>query len=131
MPQVSVVWWVTSTTLAAVADIAIVPVASGVGSGVVPPRPCASWTRYQRPGWMVPDRFVRSQVVPPDEPYCTLQVEMSTGVSPRLYSSMKSLVRVAPDVAAAAVHLADDDVGRHRGGRSTGKRGTQAGDKQS
>src|SRR4051794_2134027 len=35
----------TSATLPAVALIAIVPVAFGVGSGVVPPAPCASWTR--------------------------------------------------------------------------------------
>src|SRR3954452_3837472 len=34
-----------SRTLPAVADMLIVPVASGVGSGVVPPAPAASWTR--------------------------------------------------------------------------------------
>ena len=35
----------TSATLPAVAPMAIVPVASGVGSALVPPVPCACWTR--------------------------------------------------------------------------------------
>ena len=35
----------TSATLPEVALIAMKPVASGVGSGVVPPAPCASCTR--------------------------------------------------------------------------------------
>jgi hypothetical protein len=43
--QVSAVWLVTRATLPELADMKIVPVASGVGSGVVPPAPCASWTR--------------------------------------------------------------------------------------
>jgi hypothetical protein len=34
-----------TTTLPAVADMAIDPVASGVGSGVALPAPTASWTR--------------------------------------------------------------------------------------
>ena len=35
----------TSATLPVVPDIGIVPVASGLGRGVVPPVPAASWTR--------------------------------------------------------------------------------------
>ena len=35
----------TSATLPLAPLIAIEPVASGVGSGVVPPAPAASWTR--------------------------------------------------------------------------------------
>ena len=36
---------VASATRAPVPLIAIVPTASGVGSGTLPPVPCASWTR--------------------------------------------------------------------------------------
>ena len=36
---------VASSTLPEVALMAMLPLASGVGSGVVPPAPCASWTR--------------------------------------------------------------------------------------
>src|SRR5262245_25157449 len=35
----------TSATLPAVADIAMAPIASGDGSGVVPPAPAASWIK--------------------------------------------------------------------------------------
>ena len=44
-PPVSAVVLATSATFPDVADIAIEPVASGVGRGVVPPAPAASWTR--------------------------------------------------------------------------------------
>jgi hypothetical protein len=47
---VSAVVTLTSATLPAVALIAIEPVASAVGNGVVPPVPFDSWTRYQCPG---------------------------------------------------------------------------------
>ena len=43
--QVSVVPSLTSATVPPVPDIAIVPVASGVGRSWVPPVPVASWTR--------------------------------------------------------------------------------------
>jgi len=49
-PIVSAVVVERSATLPAVPLIAIVPVASGVGSGVVPPAPCASCTRKYCPG---------------------------------------------------------------------------------
>ena len=42
---VSAVVVFTSATLPAVALIAMLPVASGVGRFMVPPVPCASWTR--------------------------------------------------------------------------------------
>src|ERR1051325_10272408 len=45
VPLVMVVCVLISTTLPAVADIAIVPVASGDGNAVVPPAPTASCTR--------------------------------------------------------------------------------------
>ena len=41
-PQLRADEFVTSATFPAVADIAIAPVASGVGRGVVPPAPMAS-----------------------------------------------------------------------------------------
>ncbi len=44
-PPVSAVVLATSATFPDVADIAIEPVASGAGRGVVPPAPAASWTR--------------------------------------------------------------------------------------
>ena len=43
--QPGVVVLFTSATLPAVAHMAMEPTASGVGSGVVPPAPAASWTR--------------------------------------------------------------------------------------
>ena len=95
----------------------MVPVASGVGSGALrrrrrPPGPGSG----RRPG-CCPEAASMVQV-PAAEAYCTVQPESDTARPPRLYSSMKSLVRGA-GVAAAAVHLADRDVG---GGRERGAR---------
>ncbi len=57
-PHVNAVVVVTSATLPEVADMFVVPVASGVGSAApwLPPEP--SLTRYLEPGWIVPDSAV-------------------------------------------------------------------------
>jgi len=89
---------VTRATLPPVALIAIEPVASGVGSGVVPPAPWDSCTRKNPPGATVPDSAVACHVEPEAEPYCTDRPVTSTGVEPRLRSSTKSLVYVAPEL---------------------------------
>src|SRR5688572_11404903 len=86
-----VVWLFTSATFPAVPLIAIVPVASGVGKGVVPPAPCACWTRYDWPGARVTFvRFVRAHDVPAVAAYWTDQPFSETDAFPRLNSSMKS-----------------------------------------
>ncbi len=58
LPQVNAVVVVTSATLPVVADMLVVPVASGVGSATpwLPADP--SLTRYFEPGWIVPDSAV-------------------------------------------------------------------------
>src|SRR5262245_29885243 len=97
VPQVRSVVLVTSATFPEVAAMAMLPIASGVGSGCVPPAPCDSCTSRYCPGAsVVAGRFVRCQVVPPAAAYRTDQPVTSTGVLPRLNTSMKSLVRVAP-----------------------------------
>ena len=82
----------TRATLPAVALIALVPVALGVGRAVVPPVPAACCTRKNAPGRMVPDRLVLDHVVPTEDAYCTDHPVMSTAAVPVLRSSMKSLV---------------------------------------
>src|SRR5262245_65136142 len=97
VPQVRSVVLVTSATLPEVADMAMLPMASGVGSGWVPPVPCDSCTSRYCPGASVAaGRLVRCQVVPPAAAYCTDHPVTSTGAPPRLKISMKSLVSVAP-----------------------------------
>src|SRR5947208_8755252 len=63
----------TRATLPLPAAIAIEPVTSGVGSGVVPPAPAASCTRKCAPGAMLPDSAVLWKLVPVAAAYCTLQ----------------------------------------------------------
>jgi hypothetical protein len=88
---------VASATRAPVPLIGIVPTASGVGSGALPPVPCASWTRYRAPGAIDPDSGVTCHApVPEAELYCTDQPSRSTAAPPRLNSSTKSFVSVAP-----------------------------------
>ncbi len=70
MPQpASGTWAVTSATTPEVPDIGIEPVASGVGSAVVPPAPAASWTRYRPCAGMLPLRLVIWKTVPAAEAY--------------------------------------------------------------
>ena len=47
---------------------------------------------------MVPDSAVTWKLVPVAAAYCTLQPDRSTAAVPRLNSSMKSLVYVAPEL---------------------------------
>src|SRR5215470_10379378 len=96
VPQVSRVWSVFSATLPLVALIAIVPVASGVGSGTPEPAPAASWIRKYLPGAMLPVRLVFDHDEPVDDAYCTDQPVMVTVEAPRLNNSMKSFVYCAP-----------------------------------
>src|SRR2546423_5611507 len=82
--QVSAVAFVTRATFPAVADRAVVPLASGVGRGAPPPAPAASATRYQCPGAMLPDSVVRDHVEPVAEAYWTVQPVTGTVAVPRL-----------------------------------------------
>ena len=83
-------------------NIAMEPVASGVGSGVVPPAPCPSWTSRYWPGPRVIEgsdvTFEEKRPVPVALEYCTDQPAREVGVEPRLKSSMKSWVYVAPEL---------------------------------
>ena len=90
----------TRATLPAVAAIAMLPVASGVGRLTEPPAPAASCTRKYAPGWTTTfGRFVRLELLklPTDEAYCTDQPFRLTADVPRLCSSMKSFLNVAPE----------------------------------
>jgi hypothetical protein len=88
----------TNATFPAAPAMAIVPVASGIGRGVVPPAPIASCTRKYWPGWTVMfPNDVTCHVVPVALAYCTLMPFRLTADPPRLNSSMKSLVYVAPE----------------------------------
>jgi hypothetical protein len=80
----------TSATLPAVADIAIVPVASGVGSELTPFAPAPSATRRYWPGESETfGRLVTDHApVPVAAPYCTDQPFTETVVFPRLNNSM-------------------------------------------
>ena len=86
----------TSATLPALADIAMVPETSGVGIGAPFPAPAPSWTRYAAPGAMLPVSLVTCQVAPVDDAYWTDQPLTSTGELPLLVSSTKSFVYGAP-----------------------------------
>ncbi|MGB9104205.1 MAG: hypothetical protein WCC59_05580, partial [Terriglobales bacterium] len=68
--------------MAPVALMAMVPIVSAVGNGVVPPAPAASWIRKYPPAGTVPVRFVFCQVVPALEAYCTDQPVTDTGAAP-------------------------------------------------
>ncbi len=83
-PPVSAVVVLTRATLPAVALIAMVPMASGVGRLVVPPVPWASWIRYFVLAARVPEMGVTCQVVPVAEAYCTDQPVKLTGLPERL-----------------------------------------------
>src|SRR5581483_7079470 len=87
----------TRATVPAVADMLMPPVACGVGSSWVPPDPRASATRYTPPGGIDPLSGVtcHEPVAAPGW-YCTDQPSTLTAASPRLRSSTKSLVYVAP-----------------------------------
>src|SRR3954452_6220708 len=86
---VNAVVLLTSATFAAVADIAIVPVASGVGRTLTPFAPALSATRKYWPGWMETfGRAVTCQAVPVAAAYCTDQPFTETGLPPRLKISM-------------------------------------------
>src|SRR6185369_12719479 len=89
----------TSAILPAVALIAILPDASGVGSGVVPPAPCDSCTSRYCPGCSVTfGRFVTCHVLPVELAYCTLYPATLVAVGVGLKTSMKSFVYVAPEL---------------------------------
>ena len=93
------VWLPTSATFPAVALMEMVPTTSGVGSGVVPPAPWASWTRKYWPGAsVVAVRFVFCHTVPVAAAYWTDHPLRLAGDVPRLNSSMKSFVYVAPEL---------------------------------
>ena len=89
----------TSATLPAVADMAMLPLASGAGRLTVPPVPADSWTRKKCPGCtdLFPS-WVTCHEVPVLDAYCTLSpfVEMDALVG--LKSSTKSLVSCAPEL---------------------------------
>src|SRR4051794_23885992 len=79
----------TRATFAAVADMAMVPVTSGVGTLFTPFAPALSATRKYWPGWM--ETFgsaVTCQAVPVAAAYCTDQPLTETGLPPRLKISM-------------------------------------------
>jgi hypothetical protein len=81
----------TNATLPAVADMAIVPIASGVGSAVVPPLPTACLIRKYCPGLSVMlGKVVTVQDVPVAEAYCTDQPLRPTGELVPLNNSIKS-----------------------------------------
>src|SRR5262249_8228980 len=91
---------VTTTTLPAVADMLVVPTASGAGSGT-PLTPPASCTSRYWPGCNVIDGSTVTPLaaklpVPVALAYCTDQPATDAGSAPRLYSSTKSLVYGAP-----------------------------------
>jgi hypothetical protein len=60
---------VTSATTPEVADMGIVPVASGVGSPRVPLAPAASCTRYRPCAGMLPVRLVTWKMIPAADAY--------------------------------------------------------------
>lgn len=79
----------TRATLPAVALMLIEPVASGVGSELMPfafPAPC---TRYRCPGASVksPSAVTCHAPVPVAAAYCKDQPPRETAVAPRLYNS--------------------------------------------
>ena len=80
----------TRATVPAVADMLMLPVASAVGSAVVPPVLLASPTRYFAPAAMLPVRAVVCQVLVgfgAAGRYCTLQPSTDTAAVDRLASS--------------------------------------------
>jgi len=92
---------VTSATLPDVADMSVVPVASGAGRSVVPPPPAPSFTRKYWPGASVhvPGVVEAHRLVTANEPvvevavaYCADQAEISMLVLLRLWTSMKSFL---------------------------------------
>lgn len=88
---------VTRATLPAVADMAMVPVASGVGRLVVPPAPCASWMRRYWPGRRETlGRLVTCQEVPAADAYWTDMPLTLAAEGPALKTSMKSFRKVEP-----------------------------------
>src|ERR1700744_529247 len=78
-------------TLAPVALIAMVPVTSGVGSGVLGVAPADSATRKNPCGGIIPLSGVTCQAAPVELVYCTDQPARFTAVSSSLKSSIKSL----------------------------------------
>src|SRR5687768_5240894 len=99
--QVSDVVVLTRATVPAVADMAMLPLASGVGSGVVPPAPWASPMRYRPPAGTAPERLVTCHWLVGDGlagRYWTLQPATDAASLPALASSMKSRVKVAPEL---------------------------------
>ncbi|HEY3262243.1 MAG TPA: hypothetical protein VGJ95_18590 [Pseudonocardiaceae bacterium] len=91
---------VTSTTLPVVADMLVVPVASGVGSGtpLAPPASCTSryWPGCRVMAGSAVGLFAAKLPVPVALAYCTDQPATDAGLAPRLYNSTKSLVYGAP-----------------------------------
>src|SRR5262245_49124503 len=87
----------TRATLPAVADIFVVPVASGVGNAA-PVAPLASATKYDPPGGI--DAAAGSgatiHVVPIALPYCTERPASANGAFDGLKSSTKSRLNGAP-----------------------------------
>jgi hypothetical protein len=82
----------TRATLPAVADIVMLPVASGVGRLVVPPVPAACWMRKYWPGLSeTVGRIVTCQVVPVAAAYWTDMPAVLAAEAPALKISMKSL----------------------------------------
>lgn len=99
--QVSGAVAVTSATVPPVADRAIEPVASGAGSSTVPPAPLASATRYRLPASTEPVSGVTCHwlaALALAGRYWTLHPASDTGAEPRLASSTKSWVSVAPEL---------------------------------
>jgi hypothetical protein len=87
----SAVVLLTRATFAAVALIAIVPVASGVGKGLTPLALNDSAIRKYCPGWITTfPKAVTCQAVPVAAAYCTDHPFTEMGVLLRLNNSMKS-----------------------------------------
>src|SRR5690606_30652910 len=96
-----------STTLPALPDMLMVPLASGGGSGA-PLLPPPSATRKYCPGCRVASGNATScPVLAPKSPlpvalaYCSERPPSATGASPRLNSSTKSWLQAAPLVPPA------------------------------
>jgi hypothetical protein len=99
--QVSAVVPETRAIVPPVPDIAVVPVASVVGSSTVPPVPFAWPTRNRPPAAIEPASGVVCHVLAAlalAGRYCTLQPSTTTAAAPLFASSTKSWVSVAPEL---------------------------------